>query len=340
MKNHVRKTLIVYFQIFLFLWSLSGCADKFGSAIPEAQTSHTIHLLNHIELIWTLDNVYAIQSDFEPAISAADNLVCVLGDLSFPPKNVVSCIDAMSGNPVWQKSTGAPAGIIVLPEAVIVSYDGIKGIEKYGTNGDLIWSFSVTGVLYTYVYDDQLQLFMHPERFQALRLDTGSVLEELKNQKVIYSTTTERFVKDVNLEARSTDLSQLLWSVERGNKIRLAPLFTKDFVFFRTGNTMGTVFAVNQSTGHILWQTDSNIISNIVYISKDDKVVLLTIDGRLLFINAQTGEQETRADFSNPPFILNGEQVVGGYELAYDESSGSVYLLLGDSRQLFAFKVE
>lgn len=340
MKNCGRKTLLLCFQIFLVLWSLSGCAYRSESVIPEAQVSHAIHLLNHIELIWTMDSVYTTQSDFEPAIGAAGDLVCILGDVSFPPKNVVSCIDSMSGNLVWQKSTGAPAGIIVSPEEIIISYDGTKGIDKFDTAGNLIWSHPVTGILYTYVYEDQLQLFMHPERFQALRLDDGALVEEVKNQKVIYTTATERFVKDVNLEARSTDLSQLFWSIEMGNKIRLAPLFTKDFVFFKTGNTMGAVFAVKQTTGQILWQTDANIVSNIVYLSNYEKAVVLTRDGRLLSINAQSGEQETWAEFSDVPFILNGEDIVGGYELAYDKNSQNLYLLLGDSRQLFAFHIQ
>jgi len=340
MKNYDNRVLLTYLQLLAVFWLLTGCTGVNQSVIPEAQVSHPVVRLNRIELNWTLDNVYAIQNDFEPAIGAAGDLICVLGDVSFPPKNIVSCIDSTSRNLEWQKSIGAPAGIIVSPDEVIVSYDGTKGIEKYNTDGDLVWSYPITGVLYTYVYEDQVQLFMHPERFQVLRLDNGSVIDELESQKVIYSTANERFVKDVNLEARSTDLSQLFWSIEMGNRIRLAPLFTNDFVFFRTGNTMGSVFAINQTAGQVLWQTDSNIVSNIVYFPSDEKVIVLTRDGKLLSINAQSGEQETWAEFSNTPFILNGEEVVGGYELAYDENSRILYLLLGDSRQLFAFKVE
>ncbi len=340
MNNGLGKALITLFQLLIVLWSIAGCTGASQSIMPEQQVLHSVGSLNHLELLWTLDKVYTVQNDFEPAIGASGDLICFLGDISFPPKNIVSCIDPMSRELAWQKSLGAPAGIIVSPEEVIVSYDGTKGIEKYDTNGNLIWSHSVTGVLYTYIYENQLQLFMHPERFQVLRLDDGSVVEELKDKKVIFSTATERFVKDVNLESRSTDLNQLFWSIEMGNKIRLAPLFLKDFVFFRTGNTMGSVFAANQTTGQVLWQTDSNIISNIVYLSKDEKVVVLTREGRLLSINAQSGEQEIWAEFSSTPFILNGEEVVGGYELAYDENSRILYLLLGDSRQLFAFRVD
>lgn len=340
MKNLDRRVLLTRFQLLIVLWLLTGCMGPQQSVVPEEQVSHSVDLPNNLELLWTLEKVYSVQNEFQPAIDSAGELVCVLGDISFPPKNIVSCIDTMSRELAWQKSIGAPAGIIVSPDEVIVSYDGTKGVEKYDTNGNLIWSYPVSGVLYTYVSENQLQLFMHPEKFQVLRLDDGSVIEELENQKVIFSTATERFVKDVNLEARSIDLNQLFWSIEMGNKIRLAPLFTEKFMFFRTGNTVGSVFAVNQTTGQVLWQTDSNIISNIVYLPSYEKVVVLTRDGRLLSINAQSGEREVWAEFSNTPFVLNGEEVVGGYELAYNENSRILYLLLGDSRQLFAFQID
>jgi len=38
--------------------------------------------------------------------------------------------------------------------------------------------------------------------------------------------------------------------------------------------------------------------------------------------------------------VLNGEKRVGGYEIAFDDSTQMIYILLGDSRQLFAFKVK
>lgn len=340
MNNLIRKNLVAYFQASLVLSLLLGCTAGPKSVVSEPQVSHPAHLLGHIELIWKLDDIYTMQGDFEPAIGAADDLVCILGDSSFPPKSVVSCIDSKTRNLAWQKSTGAPAGIIVSPKEVIVSYDGTKGIEKYDRNGKLIWSYPVTGVLYTYVYGDQLQLFMHPDNFRVLKLEDGSVIEELKNQKVIFSTETKRFVKDVNLEAKSKDLSQVFWSVEKGNQIRLRPSVLKDFVFFRTGNTMGPVTAVNQTTGQVLWQTDPNIISNIAYLSQNERVIILSRDGKLLSIDASTGKQEIWAEFSNTPFTLNGEKVVGGYELAYDENAQILYLLLGDSRQLLAFRVD
>jgi hypothetical protein len=64
----------------------------------------------------------------------------------------------------------------------------------------------------------------------------------------------------------------------------------------------------------------------------------LTREGDLLEIQEDTGNTSTITRFSDPPFKLNGEIIAGGYELAYDDSLDILYILLGDSRQLFALQ--
>jgi hypothetical protein len=58
-------------------------------------------------------------------------------------------------------------------------------------------------------------------------------------------------------------------------------------------------------------------------------------------INGSSGERKPIIEFTNTPFQINGpEATVGGYEIAYDYLEDVLYVLLGDSMQLFAFKVE
>jgi outer membrane protein assembly factor BamB len=283
-----------------------------------------------------------MQNDFEPAVSASSDLLCVLGDITFPPKNVVSCINPTTREIVWQKVVGSPAGVIVSGRNVFVSYYGGDGIEKYDEKGSLLWTQTLTGVLYTYLHDNQIQTSTIPEKYVALDVETGSQIEELKGKDIIYSTDTERFVRGLGIESWSLNMSQINWSVEIGNiYLRLKPLFTDNTVFCRTGQIMGSVHAVNLQTGQVLWQTDSNIIGNVVFLQQDNQVIMVTRDGKLAAVDVQSGKQTIWVEFLQSPFILNGEtnEVVGGYELAYDENSKTLYLLLGDSRQLFAFRV-
>ncbi len=103
---------------------------------------------------------------------------------------------------------------------------------------------------------------------------------------------------------------------------------------------MGSAYAVKSLTGDILWKTEDNIISNIAISPAKRLAYVLTRDGNLLGIDIDTGVITTLIEFSNGPFVLNGEDIVGGYELAYDQTTKSLFILLGDSRQLFAFREE
>ncbi len=115
-------------------------------------------------------------------------------------------------------------------------------------------------------------------------------------------------------------------------------MFTDDFIYLRTGRVDGSVYALNRLSGRTLWKTDNVIVSNIAISSIDHILYVLTRNGELWGVNTDTGESNTLIEFSNVPFKLYGESVTGGYELAYDDSLGNLYVLLGDSRQLFAFK--
>jgi hypothetical protein len=60
----------------------------------------------------------------------------------------------------------------------------------------------------------------------------------------------------------------------------------------------------------------------------------------LLAINENNGFVDTIAKFSSVPFVLNGKSDVGSYQLTYDINENVLFVSLGDSRQLFAFKEE
>lgn len=66
----------------------------------------------------------------------------------------------------------------------------------------------------------------------------------------------------------------------------------------------------------------------------------MTEDGYLLGIDKDNGTQIALAKFSNAPFVLDGKDQGGGYEIAFDESTQILFVLLGDSRQLFAFQLK
>lgn len=102
----------------------------------------------------------------------------------------------------------------------------------------------------------------------------------------------------------------------------------------------GEICAVDISTGQLLWRSDLGVISNVVV--SDKAVFVLVESGNLLALNPITGQEipALRISFENKPFILYSTRTsAGGYFLAYDNENHILFVALGDSRQLFAFKL-
>lgn len=342
MKTSFHKYLLPVFAMTIYSLIIGNCSSQ--PAFPRPNITHASNVTEEsVRLIWSVNEVYVQQNDFQPMMSASSGLVCVLGDLVYPPQNELSCLNSSDGTIVWQKLLRVPSGILMDSDGVYVSNGGIAGINKFDYTGKLDWDLSLieTSVKYMYLYNDQLQLFLLPEKFMILERDNGDEIAVVDGERIIYSTGTERFVVNYSLESRSLDLKEVNWQLDIGsNNIRLAPLFADNLILVRTGRVIGTLLALDRTTGQISWKTENTIVSNIVYWPTNRVLFVLTKSGQLLKINIDSGEQSALLSFSPGPFVLNGDAIVGGYELALDESNNILFILLGDSRQLFAFKLE
>jgi len=343
MKSVISRMSRIIFSFMIIPFLVADCAQE--NVIPKSPYNHTIASTNGLSPLWSLNNIYTVQSDFESQMGASAGLVCILGDVVYPPKEGLSCIDGLTGKTAWQRYIGTSTAILAISNGIYVTYGGRSGIEKYDLSGKLLWShgFSGTGVVYIYPYQNQIQLFMDPERFLVLDSNTGESIEDLNGNEVIFSTTTERFVLSFGIESRSRDLNQVNWHTENRDMLNIggiiAPVFSDRFVFYRTGSVLGTLLAIDRGTGQVAWKTENNVVSNVIELPNKNKVAYLTRDGKLLAVDENNGSQNVLAEFSSAPFMLNGDIVAGGYELALDQSNGILFVLLGDSRQLFAFKV-
>ncbi len=338
MLNNKRYLFITLF-VLLTLW-LSGCYPQVY--VDKPARLHDVGK-SSLQLLWMRENVYSVQDDFRLQIGAANNLLCILGDIEYPPEKAVSCVDGVSNNLKWQKTLGNAMDIMLAPDGVYVAYAGYSpGIEKYDYEGGLIWSqtFKGTGIIYFYNYKKDVQAFLIPERFLVLNSETGDTIENIKGVDTILKDSENVFTKNSYLESRDIISNDINWSVEIGNSVSLKPLFTEELIFLRTGRTLGYVLVVERQTGDIILHTDKNVISNVVYLPQNNRIVVLDENGVVVSIDVISGEQTQLVEFTNPPFFLNGEKNVGGYELAFDESQNILFVLLGDSRQLYAFQLE
>jgi outer membrane protein assembly factor BamB len=322
----------------LCLSFISSCSPQPG--FPE--NSHELTIQNEkIKLIWSKSDVYTVWTTFDITIDARNNRVCFLGGLDTSTDSDVVCLNGTNGGELWQADSGTHRSLAMTTDAIYVIYSNSTGIRKYDT-GKVIWSKRLigTGSNYLNVSDEQLQVLTIPERFWILDLE-GNELKSISGEKIFTSTNQGEFVESGGIQLVKTESDDVIWQFhDFDDVVEMAPLFTSTNVFVRTGQESGSIFAINRENGSFLWQTDNNIVSNVVYSPSKQAIYALTNDGNLLAIDENSGSTNIIAEFSSVPFVHNGEANVASYQLAYDINEGILFVSLGDSRQLFALKEE
>ncbi|MGA9398202.1 MAG: PQQ-binding-like beta-propeller repeat protein, partial [Anaerolineaceae bacterium] len=213
---------------------------------------------------------------------------------------------------------------------------------KFDLNGTETWSkyFGGSGINYMQIANNQVQVFTSSDKLIILNSQDGEVVKRSSyNNPVFLFTPTITFEEKAGLQAIDNLSNTDLWHVRLDHEIITSPTFLIDRIYIKTGQILGSVYSIDRATGDILWKTADNIVSNIAYSESLKKIYLLTRNGQLLNIDWDNGQQVVSAEISSTPFVLNGEEIVGGYELAFDDINQILFVLLGDSRQLFAFQI-
>jgi outer membrane protein assembly factor BamB len=220
-------------------------------------------------------------------------------------------------------------------KARVTNYNPQSGepiwITRYNTNS--VFTLSVEG--------DSLSVSLNPDKFSQLNATTGENIKTLRTDDTIFLRTEQiTYIRKPylnTLSAYETNTDNLIWDGVFDKEIFQPPVFTDDMIYVRTDKALGRIYALERETGKKLWRTDRVVVSNIA-VSKST-VFFLTQDGLLLEQDEQTGEIVSSVVFTNSPFLLAGDTEAGGYYVAYDEKTNHVFVVLGDSRQLFAFRM-
>jgi len=327
--------------LLMMILSVASCVSRNNLTVPKV--SHFPNQLNGVNEIWSLDNIYTIQDSYNPMLAAANGNLCFLGGTNKAETNQLVCINDQGGDLLWETDSNSHTAIHATPNDILVAYSGgLPRVVKYSHSGDLMWSreLSGSGIMYLSVVGDQVQVLVIPERFIILDLQSGETVEEIVGSKVYFHSNLETVVEQNGLQSVDPVSGNTKWASTINDEILLAPIFLDDVIILRTGRIIGKVICIDRKTGRSLWISRDNIIGNLSYSPADERVYTLSRDGELLSFDKNNGNGKILTQFTAGPFILNGEQDVGGYELAIDESNNILFILLGDSRQLFAFKVE
>lgn len=330
---------IISLLISISISILSGCWPSY--TLPEPDVKHIAYPEPSMKEIWS-QTIYAMQDDRMSPLDAASGIVCFVGALTSYDDHDVFCLDGLTGKILWQNTQGA-SKIQVTNDAVYLARSGgFTGVGKFNVDdGSFLWykGLKGSGISHMSVFNQEVQVLAVPDGLFGLDIATGKITQQYSDQiNTFVHTDVDTFVLRDNFKAISNVTEEVLWAVNLIGVLKQVPIVLDKVVLVRTGGVMGVTYGINRKSGDVLWETGDNIISNVAYSLKNEKAYMLTKEGDLLSIDMYSGKKEILIKFSSVPFSLNSPQVVGGYELAFNDSIGMIFILLGDSRQLIAFQ--
>jgi outer membrane protein assembly factor BamB len=318
------------FLLVITLW-LSSCLPAPRNRYPASPTIHRPLPSQYARFMWS---VY----DPDATLLAAPDRILANGPLG------LTAYDTMSSNTAWQ----APE--ISRPSAVrdTTLYRPVPGgLQAYDTkNGKLLWQTQPpyrSNVAGLYVNSNNIFLSEQNDRLLVLdrsgnfiaALDTSSAIEPLSVESgILYYSDSE------GLHARDVKTEELRWTAAIPD-IRASVITDQDiYVLAEPFAGWHAIYAVAKRNGTILWKWDrqAQVISNLCLLGSN--LFFLTRDGYLVLLNTRTGNQATRIEFTNVPFVLDRAQPpVTGYQVAADPLNGALAIAFGDTYQIVALKL-
>jgi outer membrane protein assembly factor BamB len=302
--------------------------------------------------LWSLPDIYTSQSAFSPMLVADAGKIVLIGGLDKSKwGHSLICLDSIDGHLKWQKTDlpsedpGYLSSLTAKSGELFVGYGGVPSVKRFNfSSGDLLWSQPIKGRGQSWIFtvDNEVQAPSDPFIFSALDSETGKILRTKKGDDIFISTPEDTFLPwGRAMRATKTNTGELLWEVQLDHELTLAPVFTEKIIYLRTGRDIGSVYAIERSTGQVIWKTDDTFISDIALSEKKDSVYVINQNGEVWEINGPSGDAKLIISFSNTPFRLYGlDAIARGYEIALNNTNDVLYILLGDSRQLFAFQLD
>lgn len=312
--------------------------------------SHTPEELNGLTQLWSRNDVYELGED--KTLDASSGIACFVGDLGKAQMfNQLVCFKDKTGDVAWKGVTAmdgllatTPVGLFIADLGNSQTYVDWSGLSKYDLqSGTLIWrkDFIDSNPIGLLFFDNQVQVIAWKPGQRLWLFDTnGNVLKVINNTYAFLTTPTVTYSDETGVRAEETGTNNVLWDYA-DTGIAFMPIATQDKFFGRSYSYSGTAYALDRSTGKLLWQVrDILYNSNLAYSPEKHFVYALSKDGDLLAINEDTGEINIAAKFSSPLFLSIIDGTAETYELAYDQEQHILLVSFGDSHQLFAFREE
>ncbi|HEV7678346.1 MAG TPA: PQQ-binding-like beta-propeller repeat protein [Candidatus Dormibacteraeota bacterium] len=219
-------------------------------------------------LLWsdTLGDPTCQTGDCEPGIpTATGGLVYLVTGYTH---GTLHAIDGATGTSRWTaaRDNGHPNGAVAVAGGIV--YDagwGVPGHAYNAATGAPLWNSSGTtagGAVATQAYGG----YVFGRAVASTATSTGQVLNagdgstvraDYAHEASTFDGSTEYSLWQTTLEARDLAAGTLKWSFAGDNVFATTPIAVNGYVY--VGDSNGTLYAVDEATGHAVWSTATGI---------------------------------------------------------------------------------
>ena len=269
------------------------------------------------KVIWE-KQFYSISSDFgNIQCTASDGVLVAIGSLDGVENSMAYAFDGKSGRILW---TYNDASLLVMTKYGLFIGGNKNDILLINPkDGEIIWQIKLNNMrsIRKMIYEEEL-LFVYTDGFyQYFIVDSsGEIIS-----KYLQESTFNNDYGNINFVPY----------LPFGNNNTISDVYIRQF-----GDILYSAAIYESSTDKLLWKSDTYSISNFLFYEKS--VIWISPDDKLIKADKTNGQvlDEIKISPSFSFFDNNPDKQHAGYYLCGDDKENLIYLLLGDSRQLFS----
>jgi hypothetical protein len=330
MKSKKTIPYIVASVILWFFFGILGMSIVYDLFIkppsllwPTTSTKHQ----SSVSASWEQQNFYIYQSNHTQLIAANGKVLLIGSETPNSPYRLIA-LDENSGNIMWRYGGGNTYKVTLATSDSMVFVSESGGVTALNLDdGNVLWSTqlpSANTVTKLLIQNNVLYADTVGPNYFLLDVETGKVLQSISY--VVNNTW------NVDLPKWSNHLMDLVFSGNIG-------YFQKQTGSVPNGDEV-EIIAMDELNGNQLWSSKVPAISRIT--TNSSGAYVLTLNGKLLKLDSADGFPNDLIQFTPAPILHSSsenENVGYGYYAAVDTDNQMIFVYLGDSAQLFAYKL-
>ncbi|HLO18802.1 MAG TPA: PQQ-binding-like beta-propeller repeat protein [Anaerolineales bacterium] len=306
----------------------------------ESQAPHHLPEVNEeYKVVWELSNIRIDNNDRRSMIVSSPGKIVFEG-WKDEKSLVLTAIDSLSGDVLWQKPIYSSSGYLISQDKVV--YRGTFGdaeLQTYDADtGDMLWENKLSGahsVTELYSTTDKLFIFTGNDKFLILDAE-GEILEIRSEPYRTFLENNGRLYRNRNssFELFDTSTQKVVWDVNIEDRFTHSPVFDNGKIYLRTWAVPTEIYSIDDVTGTVDWKVSYDVVSNLCVLKT--RIYFLTLDGNLVAIDRLSGNEVSKVKLS-PAF--DHTKQIGGYFVAADSLNNVLAISFGDNAQIMGLKI-